>query len=133
VSGLAQELKEQNWKRYQLFKHRSYSAVASVAAYIMACIVYKLYMYSKGNCSTSCPRIGARRLGEVRSSPELSSQGNTVNINVGTGNVSLPVTPDSIPLQCNPQATTENPKRSLRPCVAKSVVLNTQQEECEPT
>jgi len=45
VADLALELKEQDWKRYQLHKHRTYSAVASViAGVITAHILYKLYM-----------------------------------------------------------------------------------------
>ena len=87
VSELALELKEQDWKRYQLYKHCTYSAVASViVGVIMTHIVYKLYMYSRGHCNTSCPRIGARRLGEVRTPPELRSQDNTVNINISVSN-----------------------------------------------
>jgi hypothetical protein len=47
-------------------------------------------------------------VGKILPPPELSNQGNTINIKINTSNESLAVTLEAIPLQGNPQVTTEN-------------------------
>jgi hypothetical protein len=87
----------------------------------MIFVVFKLYMYLRKQCSnTSRPRIEPKVLGKILLLPELSDQGNTVNIKINTSSDSLAVTPKAIPWQGNPQVTTENPRQFLKTSVAES-------------
>jgi len=69
-----------------------------IASVIMISIEYKLYMYLRKHCSnTPCPWIEPKVLGEILPLPELSNQGNIVNIKINTNNESLAITPEAIP------------------------------------
>jgi len=118
-------------KKPQRFKHHAYSTVAFVIASVIS-IVHKLYMYLRKHCcNTPRPRIEPNVLGKILPPPELSNQGNTVNIRINTSNDSLAVTPEAIPLQGNPQVMTENPKQCKALC--SQIILLHSKTECEPT
>ena len=108
------QLKEENWKKtISCLNNPINSVVAFVIVRVMIFIVYKLYMYLRTHCSnTPRSRIEPKVLGKILLPPELSDQGNTVNIkiNTSTSSETLAVTPEAISWQGNPQVTTENPR-----------------------
>jgi hypothetical protein len=111
VSDLAKELKEQDWRNHQLFKHHTFSAVEFITVGVtMIYIVFKLYKYLRRHCSnTLCPKIESRMLGKD-TTPTRAKQPGKHHHHISTSNESPAITPETIPLQGNPQVKAENPK-----------------------
>jgi hypothetical protein len=110
VSDLEKELKEQDWRNHQLFKHRIFSAVEFITAGVMIYIVYKQYVYLRRHCSnTLCPKIESGMLGKD-TTPTRTKQPGKYHHHSSTSNESPAITHETIPLQGNPQVKAENPK-----------------------
>jgi hypothetical protein len=88
VSEMEQMIKDQEWKRLHTVSHDMYSMLIYICLILIVLYVtYKLYNCLKG------------RVGCVRAIGDTNRSGNVVNIKIHTGNQSLAIANEAIPLR----------------------------------